>query len=219
MSGQLTFCNGRADCKDGLDEPANCSCLPSQYFCATDRRCISKLFVCDGKIDCTDASDEDGCDRVAPVDRPSDSECSPARLEFTCPTSKLSASTTAQCFNILEWCDGNQKCLNGTDEPVGCKTMCPKGYFHCKAHAPLKSCVPESGWCDGKDDCVDGQDELPECQCKESQFQCRKDGKCISKRLVCDMQVRLPICDATTATTNLFTTSQHWLAGVNTEDH
>ena len=52
----------------------------------------------------------------------------------------------------------------------------------------MKSCVPESAFCNGEADCQDGQDELPQCECKASQFQCVKDGKCVGKHLVCDGQ-------------------------------
>ncbi|OQV25002.1 Enteropeptidase [Hypsibius exemplaris] len=185
LSGQLTYCNGKEDCRDGLDEPANCTCLPSQYFCSADRRCISRLFLCDGKLDCTDGKDEANCKRAV-VEPSPDSTCSSARLEFPCATA---FSNVTQCMNIHDWCDGTRKCLDSSDEPSGCKTACPRDYFYCNAHPPLKNCVPESAWCDGKEDCADGQDEIPECECKASQFRCLKDSKCISKKLVCDTQV------------------------------
>jgi low-density lipoprotein receptor-related protein 4 len=142
--------------------------------------------MCDGKSDCTDGADEANCKRSS-VELPTEPQCSSARLEFSCLKSLENASS--QCLNIHDWCDGSRKCLDGSDEPTGCKTLCPKDYFYCNAHPPLKNCVPESAWCDGKEDCADGQDELPECQCKASQFQCTKDSKCISKKLVCDTQV------------------------------
>ncbi|GAU92925.1 hypothetical protein RvY_04939-2 [Ramazzottius varieornatus] len=185
LSAQLNYCNGKKDCKDNRDEAPNCTCLPSQFFCEADRRCISKLYLCDGKADCGNGKDEENCKKPSVFGTIDNLQCDASRLEFPCSSS---TGNVTQCLNILEWCDGTRRCKDGSDEPPDCKTLCPKGYFHCKAHPPLKSCVPESAFCNGEADCQDGQDELPQCECMSSQFQCVKDGKCIGKHVVCDGQ-------------------------------
>ena len=46
------FCDGIADCQDGTDEPATCTC--GEYLKVTDPD-----RVCDSKRDCFDKTDED----------------------------------------------------------------------------------------------------------------------------------------------------------------
>lgn len=87
---QRRWCDGRPDCADGSDEPANCTCAA---FLARSRPAL----LCDGRRHCWDRSDE----------HPGLCPCTPDR--FLCAKSGL-------CVAEEVVCDGYNDCPDGEDE-------------------------------------------------------------------------------------------------------
>ena len=92
-------------------------------------RCIAEERKCDGNIDCKDGSDESDCcellvhavydsSLVAAISTAGDTDCHVGFGYIRCPYN-------GRCIPS-EWrCDGNNDCVNGSDE-VNCCELCIK---------------------------------------------------------------------------------------------
>ena len=57
------MCDNDNDCRDGTDEPKNCTykeCTDEEFTCQNSK-CIKKTYRCDKEDDCGDNSDEFNC--------------------------------------------------------------------------------------------------------------------------------------------------------------
>ncbi|GFG37795.1 hypothetical protein Cfor_11613, partial [Coptotermes formosanus] len=107
----------------------------------------------------------------------------------TCPEANSTCSSdyfacnNSLCIPKLWHCDGENDCVDGSDE-VGCRrTTCEANMFTCKDG----KCIPPYWRCDFDRDCRDGSDEegCTHQECTGDQFRCG-NGRCISQRWHCD---------------------------------
>ncbi|XP_074831677.1 basement membrane-specific heparan sulfate proteoglycan core protein isoform X3 [Carettochelys insculpta] len=100
-----------------------------------------------------------------------------------------------QCIPRDHLCDGEQDCLDGSDElNCGTPTPCEPNEFKCRnGHCALKL------WrCDGDNDCGDGSDEMdcptkgPGDTCGPDQFICVSSHTCIPASYQCDEEADCP---------------------------
>ncbi|CAJ0954905.1 unnamed protein product, partial [Mesorhabditis belari] len=85
---RLYVCDGVNHCSNGADE-ANCPpriCLPGQFQCHDNKRCVGAHALCDGRADCEDDSDETFC--------PSYQDKKPGRQRDHEPATTTKSSTT-----------------------------------------------------------------------------------------------------------------------------
>lgn len=94
--------------------------------------------------------------------------------------------TNGQCISLAWRCDGDNDCMDQSDEQECPSTTCSTSDFRC--HDDGK-CIPLRWKCDGANDCHDESDEDPStCSslaCGEDEFQCANKA-CISKAWRCD---------------------------------
>ncbi|MBZ3890944.1 Prolow-density lipoprotein receptor-related protein 1, partial [Sciurus carolinensis] len=107
-------------------------------------------------------------------------KCSPS--EFRCEN--------GQCISYSLHCDGNQDCLDHSDEegcPVARPLRCPPGEVKCRRSG---ECVLAEWICDHDLDCKDGSDEKdcdPEVlQCGPTQWSCASRDQCVPDSWHCD---------------------------------
>ncbi|KAL5005791.1 hypothetical protein ScPMuIL_016949 [Solemya velum] len=171
-------CDGHKDCRDGSDEPDDCSeyeCQwPGMFRCKDNSSmCLSPIKVCDGNSDCLNGSDEDSC------------------VDYSClPHQYKCQSKPYKCIPVNLKCNGVNDCSDGSDEDSGnCSvSKCNnESQFQCNMS---KKCIPHEWRCDGDYDCDDRSDEPTDCRtlicAKKGYHKCNVTGKCIPPSWVCD---------------------------------
>ncbi|XP_075055508.1 prolow-density lipoprotein receptor-related protein 1 [Mixophyes fleayi] len=105
-------------------------------------------------------------------------QCQPG--EFAC--------TNSRCIQERWKCDGDNDCLDNSDEaPDLChQHTCPSDRFKCENNR----CIPNRWLCDGDNDCGNGEDESNStCSartCPPNHFSCTS-GRCIPSSWTCDL--------------------------------
>ncbi|XP_064646226.1 low-density lipoprotein receptor-related protein 2-like [Lineus longissimus] len=91
------------------------------------------------------------------------------------------------CVLLDDFCDKDQDCLDGSDEPANCSaSSCVGLHFTCGNG----QCLPLHYLCNGLVECADATDEvncaIPKDPCQPNHWYCEKEGRCVPLPKVCD---------------------------------
>ncbi|KAG8509659.1 Low-density lipoprotein receptor-related protein 2 [Galemys pyrenaicus] len=101
-----------------------------------------------------------------------------------CSRSSVFCRNGKECVSREKLCDGEQDCLDGSDEK-NCSQFCNRpGVFQC---LDGNKCIEEKYHCDGAQQCLDGSDERDCWKPMEDCFlRCDNKTRCIPKSWLCD---------------------------------
>ncbi|KAM9831455.1 low-density lipoprotein receptor-like [Neosynchiropus ocellatus] len=105
--------------------------------------------------------------------------CAPTcdlQLEFRC--------TDGSCILREKACNGQEDCVDGSDEHQCGHTWCKKDKLLCQSGR----CLHQRLFCDGVDDCGDGSDEISCRNCSPGFFSCGQTDVCLPRLKLCDGQ-------------------------------
>lgn len=102
-----------------------------------------------------------------------------------CPNSWDFTCDNQRCIPKSWVCDGDNDCLDGSDEKQNCTQPCSSRDFKCASGR----CVPMGFKCDKDNDCGDFSDEIgcANITCSANEFTC-DNGRCISVSWKCDSE-------------------------------
>uniref|UniRef100_A0A9J8D6T4 Uncharacterized protein n=1 Tax=Cyprinus carpio carpio TaxID=630221 RepID=A0A9J8D6T4_CYPCA len=128
-------CDGNIDCLNGADEEGcgeaaaitsqnqtapseDKSCRSTEFSCGDKHKtCVPMIWRCDGDNDCLNGADEEGCGEAAAIT--SQNQTAPSEDKM-CRSTEFSCGDKQKTCVPMRWrCDGDNDCLNGTDEE-GC---------------------------------------------------------------------------------------------------
>lgn len=85
-----------------------------QFLCDNNAVCLPKFMRCDGKPQCLDGSDEENCNYTLGV-----TYIPVPPLKKTCEEREFACKNGYQCIRHSFVCDGQDDCIDGSDE-AGC---------------------------------------------------------------------------------------------------
>ncbi|XP_066270065.1 uncharacterized protein [Branchiostoma lanceolatum] len=150
----------------------------------TDPQCVNSSLACDGDWDCPFGEDEDHCEGFC------------TSWQFQCDldfqggmnsSSATRSSSSQECVDPWQVCDGVRDCSSGEDE----RDCCSPGETECWNPGGNVTCVVPGLVCDGIRDCLFGEDEdnCTRGNCTEGEIECWSlDGNatCVNTSLACD---------------------------------